>query len=94
MLDNLPEIKVKVKWFPFYEMIYLLYREGAISDMEAQGYLDELGNLLNFTLPADIRKTGFRGIKAIYDKKYGRKKPAPKALPPGKKRMIRIEEDP
>lgn len=89
-----PEIKAKVKWLPFYEMIYLLNREGAISDMEAQGYLDDLGNLLNFTLPADIRKTGFQGIKAIYDKKYECKKPAPKVLPPEKKRMIRIEDDP
>lgn len=89
-----PEIKGKVKWIPFYEMIYLLNREGAVSDTEAQGYLDDLGTLPNFTLPAYIQKAGFQGIKAIYDKKYGCKKPTPKILPPGKKRMIRIEEDP
>ncbi len=87
-------IKVKVKWFPFYEMIYLLNREGVISDIEAQGYLDDLGNLPNFTLPADIRETGFEGIKAMYDKKYGSKKPSPKKLAPVKKRMLRpINED-
>jgi hypothetical protein len=65
-----PEIKNKLSRFSFYEMIYLLNREGAISDSEAQSYLDALGSLPNFTLPVEIRKRGFSGIKLLYDRKY------------------------
>jgi hypothetical protein len=78
-----PEIKNKFSWFSFYETIYLLNRESAFSDIEAQGYLDALGSLPDFTLPVGIRKTGFNGIKSLYDKKYGTRKqpPKPKAFP-------------
>jgi hypothetical protein len=66
-----PEIKNKFSRVSFYEMIYLLNREGGISDTEAQGYLEALGSLPNFTLPVEIRRTGFSGIKLLYNKKYG-----------------------
>lgn len=88
-----PEIKNKFSRFSFYEMIYLLNREGAISDTEAQGYLDALGSLPDFTLPAEIRKTGFSGIKSLYDKKYGNRRPPPKMPPRMKQRMLRIIDD-
>ncbi len=74
-----PQIKNKFRRFSFYEMIYLLNREGAISDTEAQGYLDALGSLPDFTVPVEIRKTGFCGIKSLYDKKYGNKRQPPKS---------------
>jgi hypothetical protein len=84
-----PEIKNKLSRFSFYEMIYLLNREGAISETEAQGYLDALGSLSDFTLPVEIRKTGFSGIKSLYGKKYGNRTQPPKAkVPPGMKKKM------
>ena len=64
------EIKEKVKWYSFYEMLYLLNREKAISDQEAEECIKSLGRLLSFTLPAAIRQKGFLSIKQIFGKKY------------------------
>jgi hypothetical protein len=80
-----PQTKNKFSRFSFYEMIYLLNREGAISDTEAQGYIGALGGLPDFTLPVEIRKAGSSGIKSLYDKKYGKRRPPPQKLPPRKK---------
>jgi predicted nucleic acid-binding protein len=65
-----PEIKEKVKWYSFYEMLYLLNRETAISDQEAEECIKLLGQVPTFTLPAAIRQRGFLAIKQIFDKKY------------------------
>jgi predicted nucleic acid-binding protein len=73
-----PEFKEKVKWYSFYEMLYLLNRETAISDQEAEECIRSLGQVLNFTLPAAIRERGFSAIKQIFDKKY------PAKILPGK----------
>ena len=64
------EIKEKVKWYSFYEMIYLLNRETAISDQEAEECIRSLGQVRNFILPAAIRERGFSAIKQIFDTKY------------------------
>ncbi len=66
----LPEIREKVKWYSFYEMIYLLNRETAISDQEAEECIKSLGQVPNFTLPAAIRQRGFSAIKQIFNTKY------------------------
>ncbi|MDP2970934.1 MAG: hypothetical protein Q8P64_17245 [Deltaproteobacteria bacterium] len=65
-----PEIREKIKWYSFYEMIYLLNRETAISDQEAEECIRSLGQVRNFILPAAIRERGFSAIKEIFDKKY------------------------
>lgn len=65
-----PEIRKKVKWYSLYEMLYLLYREKAISDQEAEECVKSLGQIPTFTLPAAIREKGFSAIKEIFDKKY------------------------
>lgn len=70
------EIREKVKWYSFYEMLYLLNREQAISDQEAEECMKSLGQIPTFTLPVAIRQGGFSEIKGIYDKKY-----PPKILP-------------
>lgn len=67
-----PEIREKIKWYSFYEMIYLLNRETAISDQEAKECIRSLGQVPNFTLPAAIRQKGFPAIKEIFDRKYPR----------------------
>jgi hypothetical protein len=64
------EVREKIKWYSFYEMIYLLNRETAISDQEAKECIRSLGQVPNFTLPAAIRQKGFPAIKEIFDKKY------------------------
>lgn len=64
------EVREKIKWYSFYEMIYLLNRETAISDQEAKECIKSLGQVPNFTLPAAIRQKGFPAIKEIFDKKY------------------------
>ena len=69
-----PEIKEKVKWYSFYEMIYLLNRETAISDQEAEECIRSLGQVRNFILPAAIRERGFSAIKQIFDTKISPKK--------------------
>lgn len=65
-----PEIRGKVKWYSIYEMIYLLNRQTAISDQEAEECIKSLARLPTFTLPAPIREGGFSAIKQIFDKKY------------------------
>jgi len=65
-----PEIRGKVKWYSFYEMLYLLNRETAISDQEAEECIRSLGQIPTFTLPSAIRQRGFLAIKEIFDKKY------------------------
>ena len=64
------EIREKVKWYSFYEMLYLLNREAAISDQEAEECIKSLGQIPSFTLPAAIRQRGFLAIKEIFDKRY------------------------
>jgi len=64
------EIKEKVKWYSFYEMLYLLNRKTAIPDQEAEECIKSLGQIPTFTLPAAIRERGFSAIKQIFDKKY------------------------
>ncbi|MBM4277518.1 MAG: hypothetical protein FJ130_06475 [Deltaproteobacteria bacterium] len=64
------EVREKIKWYSFYEMIYLLNRETAISDQEAKECIRSLDQVPNFTLPAAIRQKGFPAIKEIFDKKY------------------------
>ncbi len=73
-----PEIKEKVKWYSFYEMLYLLNREMAVSDQEAEDCIRSLGQVPTFTLPAAIREKGYLAIKQIFDKKY------PARILPGK----------
>ena len=73
-----PEFKEKVKWYSLYEMLYLLNRETAISDQEAEECIRSLGLVPDFTLPAAIRERGFSAIKQIFDKKY------PAKILPGK----------
>lgn len=68
-----PEIREKVKWYSFYEMIYVLNRETAISDQEAEECIRSLGQVRNFILPAAIRERGFSAIKQIFDTKYSPK---------------------
>jgi predicted nucleic acid-binding protein len=65
-----PEIRGKVKWYSFYEMLYLLHRERAISDQEAEDCIKSLGQIPTFTLPAALRERGFSAIKQVFDKKY------------------------
>ena len=67
-----PEIREKVKWYSFYEMIYVLNRETAISDQEAEECIRSLGQVRNFILPAAIRERGFSATKEIFDRKYPR----------------------
>jgi predicted nucleic acid-binding protein len=80
------EIREKVKWYSFYEMIYLLNREGAISAQEAEECIKSLGQIPGFTLPVAIRQSGFSEIKGTLDKKYPPKRVpgnCKKRLPPG-----------
>jgi len=70
------EIREKVKWYSFYEMVYLLNRETAISDQEAEECIKSLVQVPTFTLPIAIRQRGFSTIKEIFDRKY-----SPKILP-------------
>lgn len=64
------EIRQKVKWYSFYEMLYLLNRETAISGQEAEECIKSLGQIPTFTLPAALRQKGFSAIKQIFDGKY------------------------
>ena len=64
------EIRERVKWYSFYEMIYLLNRETAIAGQEAEECIKSLGQVPDFTLPAAIRQRGFSAIKEIFDRKY------------------------
>ena len=72
------EIREKVKWYSFYEMVYLLNRETAISDQEVEECIKSLVQIPTFTLPAAIRERGFSAISEIFDRKY------PPGLLPGK----------
>jgi hypothetical protein len=72
------EIREKVKWYSFYEMLYLLNRETAISDQEVEECIKSLGRIPSFTLPVAIRERGFSAISEIFDRKY------PPGLLPGK----------
>jgi len=69
-----PEIRGKVKWYSFYEMLYLLNRETAISDQEAEECIRSLGQIPTFILPSAMRQRGFLAIKQIFDKKYSANK--------------------
>jgi hypothetical protein len=64
------EIRERVKWYSFYEMLYLLNRETAVSNQEAEECIKSLGQIPTFTLPAALRARGFSEIKQIFDKKY------------------------